>query len=206
MVINSIQEARKIYGQRLIRRDLFEEGKTELQSCLCSLKKRHENVVKARAVVQEVAKETQQKIEYDISNLVTMALAYVFPEPWEFKLRFVERRNVTEADFIFSKGENEVDDILESGGGGVADIANLAIMVSLYALKKTRPVFINDEPDKFLHNPAYQERASELIKMLCKEFNVQFIIVSDQQNIIAAADKVIRVAIKNGESYIEESK
>jgi len=203
--MNSIQDARKIYEQRLGRKDLFIEQKTTFEKSLTKSSDLYNKTVKARVVVQTVARKTQEKIEYYISNLVTMALASVFPEPYEFQLRFIERRNNSEADFIFMKNRNEIDDILNSGGGGVADIANFALILSLWTLKKTRETFVMDEPDKFLHNPEYQSKASEMMKTLCNKLRIQLIIVSDQPNIIAAADKVIRISYKDGSSFVEGS-
>lgn len=205
-MVATIQEARKVCEQRTGSLNTFIGQKVRKEKDLALASKILDNVIKARVVVQAVAKATQQKIEFHISNLVTMALASVFPEPYEFKLEFVERRNSTEADCIFIKNENRINDILSYGGGGVADVANFALIISLWALKKTRPVFVQDEPDKFLHSPLYQERASQMIKMLCEKLGIQIIIVSDQPGIIAAADKVVNISCKNGVSMIEEGK
>lgn len=205
MGINTIQEARKIYEQRLGRQSLLEEQKNELAQQLTKTKAELERTRQAHAVVQQVAGTTQKKIEFHISNLVTMALASVFPEPYEFQLRFVERRNSMETDLIFLKGENEINDILSFGGGGVADVSNFALILSLWALKKTRPTFILDEPDKFLHNQEYQSKASAMMKMLCQELGIQIIIVSDQDGIKDAADNVITIEMKNGVSLIKEN-
>jgi hypothetical protein len=202
--MNSIQEARKIYEQRIGSRNTLIGQKASKEIELVKLNKIYDNVVKARVVVQAVAKATQSSIEFHISNLVTMALASVFPEPYEFKLEFVERRNSTEADCIFIKNGNRIDDILHFGGGGVADVANLALIISLWSLKKSRPIFLNDEPDKFLHSLAFQERASQMMKMMCDKIKIQIIIVSDQANIIAVADKVIRLKQKDGITFVEE--
>ena len=76
---------------------------------------RYENAQKARGVIQAVAEQTQQHIEIQISTVVSSALAAVFPEPYEFKLKFVQRRNKTEADLLFIKNGNECDDILAVG-------------------------------------------------------------------------------------------
>lgn len=164
----------------------------------------YENCLKARLVVQEVAESTQKQLEFHISNLVSMALATVFPDPYEFTLRFVQRRNKTEADLIFSKRGKETNYILNSGGGGVADIsANIALRFALWSIKKTRATFFLDEPTKFLHNPIYQRKASELLKELSKKLGVQIIMVSDQVSVTESADKIINVTNKNGESIVE---
>lgn len=193
---------RKEFQENIGRRRLLIEN---CQNAKLSLEKNlldYENCLKARTIVQTVARSTQEKIEVHISNLVTMALATVFPDPYTFSLRFVERRNTTEADLIFSKNGNETDDLLNTGGGGVADIASFALRIALWSLKKSRATFILDEPDKFLHNISYQEKASELMKELCDKLGIQIILVSDQERIIAAADKVIRISNKNGVSEV----
>jgi hypothetical protein len=188
------------------RRDLLVEQKRTAEINKELDEKYLENLLKARTVVQIVAEQTQKQLEYHISNLVTMALSSVFPDPYKFELRFVQRRNKTEADLIFSKNGNETDDILNSGGGGVADVASIALQISLWSIKKTRPLIILDEKTKFLHSPLYQEKCSELLKEVCDKLGLQMIIVTDQVNMIKAADNVIKVLNVNGQVIIEGSK
>ena len=109
----TVQEARKIYEQRLGRQSLLEEQRDGLAQQLTKTKAELDKTLQAHAVVQQVAGATQKKIEFYVSNLCTMALASVFPEPYEFQLRFVDRRNSSEADLIFLKGENEINDIMK---------------------------------------------------------------------------------------------
>ncbi len=187
------------------RRKLFVEEKEKLEREKTELSAKMDNLLKARSVVQIVAEQTQKKLEYHISNLVSMALASVFPEPYIFNLRFVQKRNKTEAELVFTKNGNETDDILNSGGGGVADIASIALRISLWSIKKTRPTLILDEPLKFLHSPEYQEKASQMLKEVSEKLGLQIIMVSDQRNILEYADKVISVVNKNGTSTIENN-
>lgn len=187
------------------RRKLFVEEKEKLEREKTELSAKMDNLLKARSVVQIVAEQTQKKLEYHISNLVSMALASVFPEPYIFNLRFVQKRNKTEAELVFTKNGNETDDILNSGGGGVADIASIALRISLWSIKKTRPTLILDESLKFLHSPEYQEKASQMLKEVSQKLGLQIIMVSDQRNILEYADKVISVVNKNGTSMIENN-
>ena len=187
------------------RRKLFVEEKEKLEREKTELSAKMDNLLKARSVVQIVAEQTQKKLEYHISNLVSMALASVFPEPYIFNLRFVQKRNKTEVELVFTKNGNETDDILNSGGGGVADIASIALRISLWSIKKTRPTLILDEPLKFLHSPEYQEKASQMLKEVSQKLGLQIIMVSDQRNILEYADKVISVVNKNGTSMIENN-
>lgn len=185
------------------RRKVFAEEKKKLENRNIILSKKMDALLKARSIVQIVAEQTQKKLEYHISNLVSMALASVFPEPYIFQLRFVQKRNKTEAELIFSKNGNETDDILNSGGGGVADIASIALRISLWSIKKTRPTLILDESLKFLHSPEYQEKASQMLKEVSEKLGLQIIMVSDQKNILEYADKVIKIVNYNGISKVE---
>jgi ABC-type cobalamin/Fe3+-siderophores transport system ATPase subunit len=185
------------------RRKLFAEEKEQFEKKKIELSEKADNLLKARTVVQIVAEQTQKKLEYHISNLVSVALASVFPEPYIFQLRFVQKRNKTEAELIFSKNGNETDDILNTGGGGVADIASIALRISLWSIKKTRPTLILDESLKFLHSPEYQEKASQMLKEVSSKLGLQIIMVSDQKNILEYADKVIKIVNYNGISKVE---
>jgi len=93
---------------------------------------------------------------------------------------------------------------LESGGGGVADIASLALRIALWSIKKTNPTIMLDEPCKFLHNPIYQEKASELLKEVSDRLGIQMIMVSDQQSLLKSADKVIEIVNVNGISIVKD--
>jgi hypothetical protein len=175
-----------------------EDSKTKLETV-------YEYSLKARLIAQEVASATQSQLEIHISNLVSLALKSVFPDPYLFTLKFVQRRNKTEADLIFSKKGNETDDILNSGGGGVADVASFALRIACWSLKKTRPCFLLDETAKYLHSPEYQEKFSEMLKELSTKLGIQIILVSDQDDIKKAADKVINVKNVKGISTISEN-
>ena len=156
----------------------------------------------AQVVAQIVAQATQKELEFKISEIVSLALSSVFNDPYVFEVEFVLRRNKTEADLWLSKNSNRVRP-LEATGGGVVDITCLALRIALWKLSsnKTDSVLILDEPTSHL-SLDLQERASQMIKSLSKELGLQIIMISHVQDDIEAADKVIRVGIKKGVSYI----
>ena len=53
---------------------------------------------KAREVIREVGLTTQSQLQVHISDIVSLALEAVFPEPYSFNVNFVQRRNKTECD------------------------------------------------------------------------------------------------------------
>jgi hypothetical protein len=203
MVRSKHKELLNKLNQEKGKRELLIKQQQIAEENKVHFEKRYASASKALSLIQSIARTTQKRLEQHFSNLVTLALASVFPDPYKFELRFVERRNKTEADFVFIKNGKETDDILSSGGGGVADIASFALRVATWGLKKTRAVFLLDEPFKFLHNPMYQEKASEFMNMLCEKKRIQIITISDQENLIKAADNVINIQNNNGVSEVQ---
>lgn len=186
-----IKYLRKRLTEEMAKKDLLTKQLADTKLEISTEETFLENCQKARLVVQVVAEQTQKKIEYHISNLVTMALASVFPDPYEFALRFTQRRNKTEADLIFIKNGNEgVPD--DMAGGGTLDVASFALRVAIWSIKPTRNVLILDEPGKFISRDL-QMKFSKMIKHLSEKLMLQFVIVSHIPEITDSSDRVFRV-------------
>lgn len=178
--INEIKAEKRILSAQLVEKEV-ELGESVEYGVDC---------VEARSILQVVAKSTQELLEKKFSSLVTLAIRTIFHDDREFVIQFVEKRNKTELECHISKDNNIVG--IYDGGGGQIDVVALACRLAFWSLQKTsRPIFFLDEPLAFLHSPEYQERASDLLQMLSKELKVQFLVVSDQQNI--TADRSFRV-------------
>lgn len=190
-----IRDLRKRHTQESAKRDALKERLKEVKNKLRTDETLLENCQKARVIVQVVAEQTQEKIEYHIGNLVSMALASVFPDPYEFVLRFVQRRNKTEADLIFVKNGNEGEPV-DISGGGALDVASFALRVAIWSIKPTRNTLILDEPGKFISRDL-QIKFSEMIKHLSTKLGLQFIIVSHIPELTESADKVFEISNKS---------
>jgi len=195
--VQELKSARVALEQLKARKRILSERHRSVTESLTEAQTQYDKLLLLRVAVQDVAKATQQNLEYHISSLVSTALTSVFDDPYEFQLRFVERRGKTEADLIFTKNEQETDNILFSAGGGVADVASFALRVAVWSLKKTRPVLVLDETFKFL-SAGLQHKASGMLKMLTEKLGLQIILVSHIPDIISKADKVFPFTNKNG--------
>ncbi len=183
-------------------REKFQDLKTE-RKYLCeelerekekkeNLEVRHGNILSGRKILQIVAEATQKRLEKRISDLVSMALEVVFPDPYRFQLEFVKRRNKTECDVWFVKRGKKISSSGAGSGGGVKDVASFAAKLAFWSLRKTgRALIIADEPFKFLHDSKLQENCSEMLNELSAELKMQMILVSDQANI--EGDKVFNI-------------
>jgi DNA repair exonuclease SbcCD ATPase subunit len=170
---------------------------SQLQNSKKDLKRKGfhlEAVTEARAIFQKAAQDTQAKLEEHIGNLVTKALGVVFEDPYEFKLEFVQKRGKTEADLWFVRHDQKCNPVDASGGGAV-DIASFALRIAYWSLtKKTRPIFLLDEPFKHL-SADLQGLASDMLTMLAKQLKVQIIMVSHIKPLIEGADNIIKLGI-----------
>ncbi len=163
------------------------------------------NAEQAQLIIQEVAKQTQSQLEYHISDVVSMALSAVFDDPYEFSLKFVDRRGKTEADIVFLREHEEVDP-LQSAGGGAVDVSSFALRIALWSIGKprSRNTIILDEPFRFL-SADLQPKAGEMMKMLSERMGIQFIIVTHNKSLIESADRVFTVSRPKEKSVVEVS-
>ena len=189
----------KIKGQR----EYIEKEKEDMVAKKAELETRYEKLEAAQVIIQNVATLTQEKLSYHVSELVTLALQTVFPDPYDFVVDFVLKRGKTEADMFFERRDMRADPLTASGGGAV-DVAAFALRVSLWSLrhKKSRPVMVLDEPFRFV-SVDLQDKASALLKEISDRLGIQFIIVTHEDELKKHADRVFQVSIKKGKSKIQ---
>lgn len=177
----------------------IDRNETRLQR----LEKDLEDSKKAQEVINIVAKATQEELQYHLSDLVSLAMSGIFPDPYGLKVEFTPRRGKVEADMNFEKNGNLVDP-LSATGGGTVDVGGLSLRFSCWAIgsPRTRPVLILDEPLKWLKGNDLPMKGSQMIQEISKKLGLQIIMVSHDPELIEGADKIISVSIKNGVSRI----
>lgn len=180
----------------------IERTLAEKEQALLLLQKQFKRHEKAREIIREVGLQTQQQLQFHISDVTSLALESVFNDPYQLKVDFVQRRNKTECDLLFVKGDSELDPLTASGGGAV-DVAAFALRIASWSMAhpRTRATIILDEPLRFL-SVDNQEKASRMIKELSQRLGLQFIIVTHESVLASYADKVFEVSIKKGKSKV----
>lgn len=192
-------------------RKLLDERKTELKihkqteqegiRKLSKLENEYDILQKSREVFQKAATLTQNHLATHLSTIVTKALQTVFYEKdVHFKVEFVERRNVSECDMWIEENGHRYS-LLESRGFGMTDIVSFALRVAYILLHHSDNVLIIDEPCRNLSRDKH-EGTSEMIKELSKELEIQFIICTHSEDMIAYADRAFYVKQNAGVSNI----
>ena len=177
----------------------YKECKSSLQDLEDSLEVAKERIVtvdKARTYFQKVAETTQRDVAETLSVIITSAIRAVFDtDDYRCEINFGTSRNQSDAKLILVKGEEEIDDPLDSISGGMIDVASFAARVGFIFLKGSRKILIADEPFKGV-SEEFKHRCPEMLRLLSEQLGMQFIIISHMKEMIEGADNVL--TIKDG--------
>ena len=156
----------------------------------------------AQTIIQNIAQLTQEQLQYHISELVTLAMAAVFDDPYELQVEFALKRNRTECDLWFVRNGKKISPLSASGGGAV-DVASFALRVTLWSLANpsTHNTLVLDEPLHFLKGDELPEKGAAMIKELSSRIGLQVIMISHIPDQIEGADRVHKVRMVNGVSH-----
>lgn len=201
--MSDISQIRQELERRRGRRDQLETEIETTEGKLRNLNLNARYCEEAQTIIQNVAQLTQAELEYHVGEIVTLAMAAVFEDPYELSVNFVQRRGRTETDLNFVRGGKEVDPLSASGGGAV-DVASFALRVALWSLSstRTRNTLILDEPCKWLKGGALPEKGALMIKEISDKLGIQIIMISHIPDQIEGADKRIHVQLRQGVSQI----
>ena len=138
-------------------------------------------VIEAQRIVQGIAQALQQRAHNSIAKVVTRCLQAVFDDPYEFKIRFDMKRGKTEARLVLIRDGKEFDDPLNEVGGGVMDVAALALRLACIVLAKPphRRLVILDEPFAHVRGKENRKRTGQMILKLSEDLGFQIVICSD---------------------------
>ena len=198
----TISNLRTVYDQKRGRQSQVADNLKAAKTKLIELKRdlhRHEQ---AREIVREVGLATQKQLQYHISDITSLALEAVFPDPYALVAEFVERRNKTECDLYFQRDADFVDPLSASGGGAV-DVAAFALRVASWAMQnpKSNNVLLLDEPFRYL-SVNLLSKASAMLQQISQKLGLQIIMVTHSPELVEMADAVFEVSLKNKESIV----
>jgi hypothetical protein len=188
MIDIDVQNIRKKVNEDLLTKKLQLQRLEDEKATLELLERKHENALAAQALLNHVSNQTKASVKAKIEGIISAALTAVFPDPYAFELDFIPRRGKTECDIYFVRNGERISPV-ESSGGGALDVASFAARIAFWSLNRTRPVFLLDEPFKFL-SADFRPLAGEMMKTLSKKFGIQIIMVTHLPELLNSADKI----------------
>lgn len=153
------------------------ESRAKYEVDLAAKQKALEASDKLRALVQQVASDTQSKLKLRFEAIVQACLDSVFPNEYNFVMDFVTRRGQTEVDFYLEKDGKQYAP-MTSNGGGVVDVISIALRICCIILSGKSRVLLLDEPFKHVREGA-KERLGNLIEIVADKLKMQVIMVGD---------------------------
>jgi len=142
---------------------------------------------KVESIKEEVsrAEGALDQVHMRVSKIVTRCLAAVFRDnPYEFAIDFDCKRGKTEAKLVFLRDGMELDNPIEEVGGGVIDVAALALRLSCILLSRPRRrrLLVLDEPLKNVRGKQNRKNVRSLLEALSEEMGVQIILNVDMDS------------------------
>ena len=202
--MNLTQAQEKILRASGVRQSA-QEQLTRAVAANAAAASRAKAIEEAQALLQTVAKETQEQLVFHISDVVQAALESCFPSQYVFRFTFELKRGRTEAEIGLEKNGIAVNP-MDATGGGVVDLMSFALRIACWGISKTRNTIVLDEPFKFLSvSPVnLRERAGEMLKTLSEKMGLQVIMVTHDHEMIATADRIFRVTQSAGISEVRK--
>ena len=210
----NIQEFRQSLEQRKGQRSQLQSQHKKAKKQARELRKEHRAAEKALALIQIVAQQTQEELQYQLSELPKLALQGVFDDPYEFDVSFEIRRGKTEADFWFVRDGERINP-KESSGLGAVDIAGMALRPALWSLRRphNRACIWLDEPFKHLKGAEANSRALAMLKEICQPRpergwpGLQIIMIADErasrEELVRVADRVFEFSMRGRETKVK---
>lgn len=193
-----IDQYKALIQRKRGQEDTLKEQKAQAEASLTSSIARRESIELLQTAIQKAAVDTQARLILHIESIVNKLLGTVFADTYEFKLDFKVSRGRSEARLIFLKDGNEID-LLDAAGGGVSDVAAIALRLACWSLSDSPRVLLLDEATKHLSRDL-QPRFAEVLKEITSTLGLQVLFVTHSDAVEEIADKQITVKIKNGVS------
>jgi len=201
-----IKEVESVYGvYEYLKKDALNR-----ENVIISFDNEIKLLTQAKEFLVEFAKFRREEIVNKIENVISWGLKTIFNKEYKFKLNFIDRMNYVEADFkVVSEVNNDILelDIMSAHGGGLVVIIAflLRLMVILLSPVNFRKLMILDEPFVQL-SKEYAENLNDLIKELSESLDIQFIIITHNEELLNIADKIYRFKNVKGITQIENLK
>ncbi len=198
-----IDAARSECARMRGRLERLEEEKARREARSAELEREAETLEKVCDVFRAASESARERARRKVEAAVTDALQAVFGPGIRFKASVGNRGGRPYADFTIESeygGARTETPILEARGGGVVDVASLALRTLAAVITSPGKVpIVLDEPGKHL-SEGYSAAFGELLKSISRETGRQFIVVTHDPRLAEMADRVYRVEQVNGVS------
>lgn len=213
--MTNLTDLKDRFNQLSGARDKIREKLKSAKSKRRELKQELHYAEEASALIQLCAQQTQEQLRYQLSELPKLALSSVFDDPYDFDVKFEQRRGGVEVDFWFVRDGQPISP-KDNTGLGPVDIAGMALRPALWSLQnpRSRASIWLDEPFKHLKGSEANKRALAMLKEICRPIperhwpGMQIVMIADErasrEDIMEVADVIFEFAMKGRQTVVTE--
>jgi hypothetical protein len=210
--MHTLEEIRNKFNEK--RGELLQIKKTisKTKKRLEEVQEEIKHIKEAQVIIQIVAVQTQSQLESELNELVSFAMYDIFrDDAFELKIEFNIKNGRTDATPTFvERGHSRKPGY--GTGYGPLDVGSLFLRPTLWSLETNlkRPIFLFDEPLRHLNDKTgtLHRRACNILRKLAEEgihgHKLQIIIVTQNNYLCDAGDRVFYIDQKDGESLIAD--
>lgn len=198
-------EYRKILDKKKTELEVLKQQRIEKEEDVKQMKLYLEKLTKAKWLLSEAHKRTQNNFKGYVQNLVTLAINSVFQDRvFKFLVDFEIKRGKPECLLRVQEGDSEPYFPKDEMGGSIVDIICFALRIVLKSLEvnKTRKVVMLDEP--FKHTGELSSLAGEMLKKVSKKLGLQILMITHDSKLAQISDKIFNVSHNGVHSVIKE--
>ena len=199
-----LNEAQNEVSRYLGKKQSLEKDKNEIINRLKEVEGNNKIFDESSKVLQQVGNIMKNSTIERIETLITKGIRDILGEAnLEFKIKYRPVRDVIEAEYaIHDKLTGDDYDIIESFGGGLKDIISiLQRIIFIYQFNLSK-VLILDEAGKWISEDK-QPAFGKFLSIISKRLDIQIILISHRNAVVAEADKVFRIVKRKDISQME---
>ena len=188
---------------------LYANQEAELERKLSALRSEADGIAVELSLLERVNEFFQnyitvksEKTRRFIEDVVNRGLVYIFQNRIRVSITSEVKNNRVMYDVQIHDDESDVVGGWESHGGGISAVVALLFKFLSNYLTHKCPLLVEDESlsDVSFH---YQERLSQFLADLAKEFHYDVLLTSHQQELDKYGRSIYTIAKANGKTYIE---
>ncbi len=186
----TLKDIEKVILQKTTEKDYIDKSIKVNHLKIYDLEEEAERMVKARWVISEASRITQEQFKILVEELVTSAIQSVFEnQDYKFIVDFSLQNNRPQINLLVQDGDKDPYIPRDEQGGGLMDIIGFALKVVMWSLQspKNRNVLILDEPFRWTGN--YTQQAGMMMKEISKKLGLQIIMVTHDERLMDIADR-----------------
>ena len=181
------------FNELKTKREALFEQVGDYKGMILGNDRRVKQLEKNMALANVLIEQSHGKIMTLLQNTVTSALLDIFGEGHAFHLDFNKKGKTIVCKFRLESPRYGGDTPLEmSHGTAIRSVIAVVLRIVLVSLMDCINLVILDEPFEGIQHEK-ETVAGEFLNRICKEFDVQVVMVTHREAIYNEADKVVRL-------------